>query len=155
MELGSIEREIYVDAPPQVVFDVVSTPEHVREWWGGVETGLTATPGTVTEVAWGRGTDDEHTESLVVVDAAPPHRFAFRWVFDDGDDVATSTRSLLVTFELAAEGSGTRLRLTETGFREKGWEAAVLEEAYADHGRGWDLFVPAIAQYTARLVATP
>ena len=32
-EMGSIEREIQVDAPPQVVFDVVSKPEHVQEWW--------------------------------------------------------------------------------------------------------------------------
>ena len=33
MELGSIERTIHVDASPEVVFDVVSNPEHVREWW--------------------------------------------------------------------------------------------------------------------------
>ena len=32
-EYGSIEREIYVDASPEVVFAVVSRPEHLREWW--------------------------------------------------------------------------------------------------------------------------
>ena len=35
--------------------------------------------------------------------------------------------------------------MTETGFREMGWEVAVLEEAYNDHGSGWDFFIPRLA----------
>jgi uncharacterized protein YndB with AHSA1/START domain len=31
MEYGSIEREIHVDASPEVVFEVVSSPEHISE----------------------------------------------------------------------------------------------------------------------------
>jgi uncharacterized protein YndB with AHSA1/START domain len=34
MEYGSIERELQIEAPPEVVFEVISTPEHIREWWG-------------------------------------------------------------------------------------------------------------------------
>jgi uncharacterized protein YndB with AHSA1/START domain len=33
MESGTIEREIYVAASPQIVFEVVSSPEHLRHWW--------------------------------------------------------------------------------------------------------------------------
>ncbi|WP_439680644.1 SRPBCC family protein [Embleya sp. MST-111070] len=33
MAFGTIEREIHIDASPEVVFDVVSSPEHLREWW--------------------------------------------------------------------------------------------------------------------------
>ena len=33
MEYGSIEREIHIDATPEVVYEVISTPEHLREWW--------------------------------------------------------------------------------------------------------------------------
>jgi uncharacterized protein YndB with AHSA1/START domain len=150
MEYGSIEREIYVDAPPQTVFEVLSTPEHIREWWGGAETDLTPTPGDVSRLTWG----DEYVQRITVVEVEPPRRFAFRWVLDEGADVATEANSLLVTFELTASGTGTTLHLTETGFREKGWEAAVLEAAYADHVTGWDLYVPAIAAYVARLVAS-
>jgi hypothetical protein len=51
--------------------------------------------------------------------------------------------------------AGTLIRLTETGFRDKGWEAAVLEAAYADHVNGWDIFVPSLAAYVTRLVSTP
>jgi hypothetical protein len=35
--------------------------------------------------------------------------------------------------------------MTETGFREQGREAAVLEEHYRDHVRGWDVFLPRLA----------
>jgi hypothetical protein len=79
--------------------------------------------------------------------------FSFRWVYE-GAAVATPTNSLLVTFELVPSGAGTVVRLTETGFREKGWEIAVLEAAYADHSNGWDMFVPSLGAYVTRLVST-
>jgi hypothetical protein len=62
---------------------------------------------------------------------------------------------LLVTFELTPSGTGTNIRLTETGFREMGWEAAKLEEQYHEHVVGWDTFVPRLGKYLARLVSTP
>src|SRR5688572_20109487 len=103
MEFGSIEREIHVDASPAVVFEVVSSPEHIREWWNGAETDVSPTPGAASSVVWGRGTADEHVEPLTVVEADPPRLFSFRWVFDEGSDSA----SLLVTFELVPSGAGT------------------------------------------------
>ena len=33
MEHGTIERDIHVEASPDVVFDVISRPEHMQEWW--------------------------------------------------------------------------------------------------------------------------
>jgi uncharacterized protein YndB with AHSA1/START domain len=153
MEFGSIEREIHADASPEIVFEVISSPEHIREWWNGAETDLTPTAGAVAEIAWGRDTAEPHIEALTVVDAQPPHLFSFRWVYD-GAAVATPTNSLLVTFELVPSGAGTLVRLTETGFREKGWEIAVLEAAYADHVNGWDVFVPSLGNYVTRLVST-
>jgi hypothetical protein len=43
--------------------------------------------------------------------------------------------------------------MTETGFREQGWEVAVLEAAYQDHVEGWDWFLPRLGEYVARLVS--
>jgi hypothetical protein len=45
--------------------------------------------------------------------------------------------------------------MTETGFRERGWEAAVLEEQYREHEAGWDHFLPRLAPYVATLVLRP
>jgi hypothetical protein len=60
---------------------------------------------------------------------------------------------LLVTFVLSPVGDGTRIRLTESGFRDMGWEAAVLDEHYRDHVTGWDLFVPRLETCVGRLVS--
>jgi uncharacterized protein YndB with AHSA1/START domain len=150
MEFGSIEREIQVDASPEVVFEVVSRPEHVSQWWTD-DAKLDATPGAVGELVWG---DRAHVEAMKVVAADPPRLFSFRWCYPDGA-VDDSAESLLITFELTPSGTGTRLRLTETGFREMGWEAAKLEEHYRDHVSGWDTFVPRLGEYVVRLVSTP
>ncbi|MEU7629449.1 SRPBCC domain-containing protein [Nocardia sp. NPDC049220] len=88
------------------------------------------------------------------MNAEPPRLFSFRWCYPDGT-VADSTHSLLVTFELTPSGTGTRVQLTESGFREVGWEAARLAERYREHRAGWDTFVPRLGGYLARLLSTP
>jgi uncharacterized protein YndB with AHSA1/START domain len=154
MELGSIEREIHIQATPEVVYDVVSRPEHLREWWPD-EAELEPVPGGTGVISFGDlSTPDAHVEPLTVVEADPPRRFSFRWVADEGEPLP-SGRSLLVTFDLEPSGDGTLLRFSETGFREKGWEVAVLEEQYRDHVSGWDHFLPRLVTYVDRLVSTP
>ena len=151
MEYGSIEREIHIEATAEVVYQVVSTPEHLREWWPD-EAEFVPAPGATGVISFGDA--QAKVAAITVVEAEPPRRFAFRWVYDE-DTPATPTNSLLVTFELVPSGTGTLLRFTETGFREKGWEAAVLEEQYRDHVTGWDHFLPRLVTYVARLVSTP
>jgi len=154
MELGTIEREIYVDAPPATVFDVVSSPGHIREWWSA-ETDVEPVPGGSGELTWrDEASGRVDVVPITVVDAEPPHRFSFRWTHGAGE-VATPANSLLVTFELSPSGGGTVLRLTETGFRERGWEVAELEAAYQDHVNGWDFYVPRIADLAVRQVSSP
>ena len=154
MEYGSIEREIHVDATPEVVYEVISRPEHLREWWPD-EAELEPVPGATGVISFGdAATPQAHVEPITVAEADPPRRFAFRWVYDEGE-AATPANSLLVTFELVPSGAGTLLRMTETGFREKGWAAAVLEEQYREHVTGWDSFLPRLVAYVARLVSTP
>jgi uncharacterized protein YndB with AHSA1/START domain len=148
VEYASIEREIHVDAPPQVVFEVISQPEHIRDWWYA-ETDVQPVPGATGELVWADGLDPRaHVEPMTVVVADPPRRFTFRWTHPAGED-AVDGNSLLVDFELVPSGEGTLLRLTETGFRERGWEAAVLEQHYQEHVTGWDIYVPRIAAHAA------
>ncbi|MER6350784.1 SRPBCC family protein [Streptomyces sp. NPDC001634] len=128
MEYGSIEREIYVDASPDVVFEVVSSPEHISEWWTD-DAEVAATPGAVGELVWG---DRAEVVPITVVNADPPRLFSFRWCCPEGK-VGDSADSLLATFVLTPSGAGTRIRLTGSGFGEMGWEAAKLEEQYREH----------------------
>jgi uncharacterized protein YndB with AHSA1/START domain len=140
MEFGSIQRELYVGAPPETVFDVVSEPGHVTQRWDG-------------EVAFHVRGGGGRTEPFAVVDAQPPRRFSFRWARPAGQAPAEST-SPLGGFDPSPPGSRTP-RLTETGFRERGWEEAALEEQYRDHVRGWDMFLPRLAPYAEKLEARP
>lgn len=154
MEYGSIEREIHIDATPEVVYEVVSRPEHLREWWPD-EAEFEPVPGATGVISFGdRATPDAQVVPLTVIEADPPRRFSFRWVYDE-KAAAAPADSLLVTFELIPSGAGTLLRFTETGFREKGWEAAVLEEQYRRHVTGWDHFLPRLVAYVARVVSAP
>lgn len=146
MELGSIHREIHIDAPLDVVFQVVSDPTHVARWWPD-EAHYRAVPGGKGEIVF-RSPNGEQVETFEVVDVVPPRLFSFRWTQPPGIP-ATAGNSFLVVFELSAEATGTRLRMTESGFLERGWETAVLEEAYRDHRAGWDHFLPRIAPYVA------
>ncbi|MFC9266862.1 SRPBCC family protein [Streptomyces zhihengii] len=151
MEVGSIAREIHIDATPEVVYQVVSRPEHLREWWPDEAELDAPVPGGTGSVTFGSG-PDATTERLTVVEADPPRRFSFRWVTEDGAAAAPGN-SLLVTFDLVPDGDGTLLRFSETGFRERGWEAAVLEEAYRDHVSGWDHFLPRLVAHAAEVAA--
>jgi uncharacterized protein YndB with AHSA1/START domain len=148
MEYGSIDREIHIEAAPEVVYKVISAPEHLREWWPD-EAELEPVPGGTGVISFGdRSTPHAQVVPVTVVEADPPRRFSFRWVYDAGS-VATPINSLLVTFDLVPSNTGTLLRLTETGFREKGWAAAVLEEQYRDHLTSWDYFLPRLARYAS------
>jgi uncharacterized protein YndB with AHSA1/START domain len=151
MELGTIEREIFVEATPQVVYDVVSSAEHVKHWWPD-DASYDVVPGSPGEIVFGDPDDGGAVVQLTVVEAIPPRTYSFRWTHPAGETAAPGN-SLLVTFELVASGGGTLLRMTETGFREMGWEVAVLEEQYREHVTGWDFYLPRIAPYVATLEA--
>jgi uncharacterized protein YndB with AHSA1/START domain len=155
MELGSIEREVLVEASPEVVYEVITSPDHIRSWWAGAETDVVATAGATSELVWGdRSSPEAHVARLTVVQADPPRLFAFRWDYPEGS-TPSAENSLLVTFELVPRGEGTILRLTESGWREVGWEVATLEAKYQDHVLGWDTHLGSLRAYVTDLVATP
>jgi uncharacterized protein YndB with AHSA1/START domain len=153
MEFGTIEREIYVEASPDVVFEVVSSPEHVQQWWPD-EAHYEAARGSVGEIVFGDRNAGGAVVSFTVVDVRPPRLFSFRWTHPR-EEQARAGNSLLVTFELTEAGSGTLLKMTESGFREMGWETAVLEHQHGEHETGWDFYLPRLASYLAALDVQP
>ncbi|WP_033338349.1 SRPBCC domain-containing protein [Catenuloplanes japonicus] len=142
MEYGRIARQVHIDAPPEIVYDVLSRPEHLREWWPD-DAHL---PGGDGWISFGA----DKRERFTVVDADPPRTFSFRWTHPDGEAAAPGN-SFLVVFTLEPAGGGTLLRMTESGFRERGWDEATAAAAHADHVRGWDLFLPRLPVYAAKL----
>jgi len=149
MEFGTIEREIYVEASPEVVFEVVSSPEHLKQWWPD-DAQYDPTPGSTGEIVFGDREAGGTAVGFTVVDARPPRMFSFRWTHPVGEAAAVGN-SLLVTFDLVPSAGGTVLKMTETGFREMGWEAAVLATQFAEHHHGWDFYLPRLVPYVATL----
>ena len=151
-EFGSIERELRIDAPPEVVFEVISRPEYIRQWWGA-DTDIEPVAGSTGAVIWtSKDSGERQGEAITVVAADRPRRFSFRWVTPDRA-LPTPDNSLLVTFELTDDAGGTHLRVRESGFREKGWEGAVLEDAYRQHCVGWDTHLPLLGEVAVSLAA--
>jgi uncharacterized protein YndB with AHSA1/START domain len=146
MEHGTIEREIHIDARPDVVFDVVSSPEHLRGWWPD-EAQYPVEPGGAGRIGFGGS-----WVQFTVVDAIPPKHFSFRWTHAEGETAAPGN-SFLVVFELEPDGAGTRLRMTETGFRERGWDEAKIAAEHADHVTGWDHFLSRLPAYATKVGA--
>lgn len=153
MEFGTIEREIYVDASPEVVFEVVSSPEHLKQWWPD-EARYEPVAGSSGEIVFGDPAADGMAVAFTVLDVQPPRTFTFRWTHPAGEP-ARQGNSLLVTFDLTPSGGGTLLRMTEQGFRELGWEAAVLAQQYHEHVTGWDFYLPRLVGYAATLGSRP
>ncbi|HET6743490.1 MAG TPA: SRPBCC domain-containing protein [Kribbella sp.] len=143
----SIEREIRIEATPEVVYQVVSSPEHLREWWPD-EVDLEAVPGATGTVGFQQA-DGMKYESVTVIEADPPRRFAIRWTHEGS--TATAENSVLATFDLVPQDGGTLLRFAETGFDE----ANRSDAQYQDHTSGWNYFLPRLAAYVERLVARP
>ncbi len=112
MEYASIEREIHIDASPEVVFEVVSSPEHLREWWPD-EADFDPAPGGSGVITFDQGESGGVVVPITVVDAQPPRLFSFRWAYELGAEPAPEN-AFLVTFELVPVGAGTLVRMTET-----------------------------------------
>ncbi|MCB0894802.1 MAG: SRPBCC domain-containing protein [Nocardioides sp.] len=151
MEHGRIEREIHIDASPEVVFDVVSNPVHVRQWWPD-EADYAPEPGGAGRIGFRQGDGSVGWAQIEVVDAVPSRLFSFRWTHPEGE-AAGPGNSMLVVFELEARRNGTVLRMTETGFRERGWDEATVAAEYRDHVSGWDHFLPRLPDYVAEVAA--
>ncbi|MGN6205042.1 SRPBCC domain-containing protein [Humibacter sp.] len=154
MEYGNIEREIRIDASPEVVYDVISTPEHIKVWFDA-DAEIEPVVGSVGRLQWGTS---GRSARMVVVEATPGQVFAFRWIAPPGipvddDTELTAENSVLVTFELTAHEDGTLLKVTEGAMRELGWEAALLEEYFLGHSDGWSDLLPAIAARATQLAA--
>jgi uncharacterized protein YndB with AHSA1/START domain len=130
----TIEREILIEAPADVVWRTITEPDQVTQWFADrVE--LDARPGGDGALFF---EDMAAAAHLVVETLDPPHRFGFRWGHPDGE-APVPANSVLVEFTLTPEGDErTRLRVAETGLDAVGWSDDEKARYVDDHRTGWD-----------------
>jgi uncharacterized protein YndB with AHSA1/START domain len=146
-----VEREILIDAPPDVVWSVITEAEHVGNWFSD-SAAVDLRPGGELILTW-----DEHGPVYWRVETVdPPHFVSFRWLrpMQDesaGDDLLEAT-STLVEFRLDPEGEATRLHVVESGFRELAGSPQENAKDAEEHRRGWELELDELRDYVSTLV---
>jgi len=142
-----IEREIVIKAPREIVWSVITEPEHVGRWFSD-SAAIDLRPGGALILTW-----DEHGPVYWRVERIDPPRFvSFHWLrggHDPGDLELSEGNSTLVEFSLAEEGQGTRLRVVESGFGGlTGSEEENAKDA-EEHRRGWELELDELRDYVS------
>jgi uncharacterized protein YndB with AHSA1/START domain len=150
----SIEREILIKAPPEVVWRTITEPDEIAAWFSdAVE--LDVQPGGAGALTWepgGKATvslSEPVTAVLRVEKVERPHYFSFRWMHPAGAEPDTDN-SVLVEFSLNPEGENTRLRLVESGFRRLARSEEETKRNVDDHSDGWDNHLGRLSEYLSR-----
>jgi uncharacterized protein YndB with AHSA1/START domain len=146
-----ISREVVIDAPPDRVWAIVTDPRHVARWFSD-EAEIDLRPGGAMLLTWhghGHGTYRGRVEAV-----DPPHRFAFRWLRREDNEPGDGT-STLVEFVLAAEGSGTRLRVVESGFQRLAWPEEDKARYAGENADGWVHELNQLSDYAVSLGCSP
>jgi uncharacterized protein YndB with AHSA1/START domain len=123
-----IERTVQVDAPPGKVWAALTTAEGLGAWFGN-EAAIDLRPGGSARLSW---TSGERID-LRVERVEEPTVFGFTWhIYGLPED---DPRRTYVEFTLEPAGSGTRLRVVETGFAQLPGDAG--RKAYDANSEGW------------------
>jgi uncharacterized protein YndB with AHSA1/START domain len=143
-----IEREIVIAAPMEKVWVVLTEAEHVVRGSPDATAEVDLRPGGSIVLSWA-----EYGTFLFRIERVePPRFFSFRWARPT-DAEPRAGNSTLVEFTLSAEGSGTRLRVVESGFRDLD-QPEEEKAAYAEgNGEGWTGQLAEIRAYAERLAA--
>jgi uncharacterized protein YndB with AHSA1/START domain len=140
-----IEREIVVAAPAGRLWEILTRPEHIAQWFIGMDPQVDLRPGGAMVL-----TSHEFGKVQGVVETVePPRVFSYRWARHPDTPVTEGTATL-VEFTLIPEGGGTRVRLVESGFG--GTDAVKIDQQrHADsNNQGWLQVLDSLRQYAER-----
>jgi uncharacterized protein YndB with AHSA1/START domain len=148
----SVEREILIEASPEVVWGVITEPEQIVRWFSDeadVER-RTGAEGTLTWRPGGRGgaKESDLIVPIRVVEAEPFRRFSFRWNHPEGAG-ADESNSALVEFTLVEEVGGTRLRVLESGIDAVTHGEEGKTRYRESHAEGWERHLGEMLDYVA------
>jgi len=135
---NQVEKEIFIEAPIDDVWRVLTEPAHMKQWFAK-ECELDGKAGRLIF-------ESGQTYYLHVEAFEPPHRFAYRWLHDKVM-TARPSNSMLVEFTLQDENGRTRLRVVESGFDEVEWSEEVKARYADDHAKGWEVFMLRVREY--------
>jgi uncharacterized protein YndB with AHSA1/START domain len=148
----SVEREILIEASPEVVWGVITEPAQISRWFSDDADfeGRVDAEGTLTWKPGGRGGEKESNlvVPIRVVEAEPFRRFSFRWNHPQSAE-ADERNSALVQFSLIEEAGGTRLKVLESGIEAVTHDELSNARYVEEHGHGWGKHFGELLDYLA------
>lgn len=123
-----IERTIHLARPPREIWPALTTAEGLSAWFGEQAT-IDLRPGGAASMTFAGGA----TVEMRVERVEEPNLFAYTWRLPDLPD--DDPRRTYVQFTLDADGTGTMLRVTETGFAQLPLDTR--RATYDSHSDGW------------------
>lgn len=127
----AITIELAIAAPPQRVFDAITEPGQLLQWWGQQSKYRTARweidlrPGGDWRSHGVRADGSPFQVSGTYLEVDPPHLLVHTWKPSWDGQTETTVR-----WELTAQGNGTLVRLHHSGF-------AGNTKSAQDHNDGW------------------
>jgi uncharacterized protein YndB with AHSA1/START domain len=153
MAADRIEREIDIDAPINVVWAVLTEPEHINGWFTD-SAEIEMHEGAEGRFGWTEKARHRDTVvNLKVERLEPPTLFSFRWNYPDGAEPGPSNAPL-VEFTLEPRGEQTRLKIVESGLDAVDQSADAKETYFTEHASGWSLIAERLRVYAAEQRST-
>jgi len=144
----AITREIDIDAPPEVVWTIVTEARHLAGWFSD-EVEIDLRPGGAMLLTWhGHGAYRARVETV-----EPPVTFAFRWLLREDEEPVRGS-STLVVMTLTPTDAGTRLRVVESGFSALSWPEPERARYAGENADGWIKELDELRAYAARVTGS-
>lgn len=135
----TIERDVLIEAPAEVVWRTITEPDQMSLWFAD-RVDLEIEPGAHGYLGFG-----DQGGPVVVETVDPPKCFSFRWNHPRGEEPVVGN-SMLVEFTLTPEGDErTRLRVVESGHELCDWPEAEKQRYAEEHREGWGDFFDRLA----------
>lgn len=124
----SLVFERFFNAPPEVVWKAISTPDQIRSWYFDLP-GFRAEAGYEFEFLGGKDPDHPFKHLCRVQEAIPLQRLSYTWRYEGYPG------NSLVTFELTPREGGTLLKLMHEGLEN--FPSSVPDFAKGNFVEGW------------------
>lgn len=145
MENNQIEREIFIDAPLEKVWSLVSEPA----WWVGDAPGPNSVrvdgKRVVAETRFGNF-------PVLIEQMDPPNYLACRWASSFPGEEPREGNSTVVEFTLTAKDDGTVLRVVESGFAELTTTHDERMKFFRENTDGWKQQLDYLSQRAEKTV---
>ncbi len=135
-----VERDVLIEAPIHIVWEVISDPEHIVQWFSD-KAQLDVRPGGDGVLTTQKGSYRLRLETV-----EPPRRLSWRWFYPAGEEPRPAN-STLVEFTLVEEGANTRLRVVESGIQLMPWPDEEKDEFADGHANGWSRYLERLRKY--------